>query len=360
MTGPEPAARQVSQAAQAATASRGMSAGGAGAEGVPSLLRVALLPKWIGMLVACLAVAAVFAALGRWQLDSAIRSAERPVVDPATAIASPLAEHLEPQKPLYERSIGATVRFDGVLDPADLEVLDGRLQGEREGAWVIGRVHVTDASAGADPAAVVADPAQAPGLAVALAWAPDAATAQSALEAIRAGLPSGPARFEGTLEYGQAPTAPKAGQESGTLREMSPAYLVNRWSPPSPSAYSAYVTLSDGTPPLPAGLEPIQRQTAGSGGELNWLNIFYAIEWAIFAGFALYLWWRLVVDDRRRMVEAAAADRGAALEERIRLERLRAIRDARLAAGEGLPGSAGASGEASGPAEPAGPPSGGS
>ena len=29
---------------------------------------------------------------------------------------------------------------------------------------------------------------------------------------------------------------------------------------------------------------------------LNLLNIFYAIEWVIFAGFAIYLWYRLVRD----------------------------------------------------------------
>ena len=29
---------------------------------------------------------------------------------------------------------------------------------------------------------------------------------------------------------------------------------------------------------------------------LNLLNIFYAVEWVIFAGFAIFLWYRLVKD----------------------------------------------------------------
>jgi surfeit locus 1 family protein len=29
---------------------------------------------------------------------------------------------------------------------------------------------------------------------------------------------------------------------------------------------------------------------------LNLLNVFYALEWAFFAGFAIFLWWRLVKD----------------------------------------------------------------
>ena len=34
--------------------------------------------------------------------------------------------------------------------------------------------------------------------------------------------------------------------------------------------------------------------------KINWLNLFYAAEWVVFAGFALFIWWRLVKDDYRR------------------------------------------------------------
>jgi hypothetical protein len=33
------------------------------------------------------------------------------------------------------------------------------------------------------------------------------------------------------------------------------------------------------------------------------MNIFYAVEWVVFAGFAIFLWWRLVADDYRRTLE---------------------------------------------------------
>ena len=49
--------------------------------------------------------------------------------------------------------------------------------------------------------------------------------------------------------------------------------------------------------------------------ELNWLNIFYAVEWVVFAGFAVYLWYRLVRDaverERDEAGEAAEAAAGA-------------------------------------------------
>lgn len=313
----------------------------------PSFLRTALQPRWLALLVACLAVAAAFFALGRWQLDAAIASANRPQQQTPDAAPQPLADHLAPQQPLYERSIGAQVAFEGILDPADLEVLDGRLQGDRAGAWVIGRVHVVDAAAEADPEASeprgadaatsvsAAAVAEAPGMPVAVAWAPDAASAQAAIAHLREELapateaPARPVRFAGTLEYGQAPSPPDAGRPADALGEMAPAYLVNRWSSPSPSAYNAYVTLAEGVPSLPAGAEPIQRQVVDAAGELNWLNIFYAIEWAIFAAFALYLWWRMVRDEQRGRAASVAADPADRYLEDVRRERLRAIRDAR-------------------------------
>jgi hypothetical protein len=37
-----------------------------------------------------------------------------------------------------------------------------------------------------------------------------------------------------------------------------------------------------------------------AGTQVNWLTLFYALEWALFAGFAVFLWWRLVEDARIR------------------------------------------------------------
>ena len=60
--------------------------------------------------------------------------------------------------------------------------------------------------------------------------------------------------------------------------------------------------------------EPLQQITTrppDQGSGVNWLNIFYAAEWAIFAGFAFYMWYRLARDAWEKEVEdledAAAA-----------------------------------------------------
>jgi surfeit locus 1 family protein len=46
--------------------------------------------------------------------------------------------------------------------------------------------------------------------------------------------------------------------------------------------------------------------------QFNWLNVFYAIEWVVFAGFAVFLWFRLVRDAFEREHEEAEEARAEA------------------------------------------------
>ena len=80
---------------------------------------------------------------------------------------------------------------------------------------------------------------------------------------------------------------------------MSSADLVNRWD--CETIYDAFLVLDTAQPPL----ETIVSVTPLPQAALNWLNIFYAIEWAFFAVFALYFWYRLVTDAVEREAEAA-------------------------------------------------------
>jgi len=53
----------------------------------------------------------------------------------------------------------------------------------------------------------------------------------------------------------------------------------------------------------PEGLSTIGTEPPPTESELNWLNLFYAMQWVIFGVFALYLWWRLVRDEWEREAE---------------------------------------------------------
>lgn len=306
----------------------------------PSFWRVAVQPTWLAMLALCLVAVVAFGALAKWQIDGAVESLKSVSSYNVDGPPEPLGQHLEPQRQLYERSIGAPVRFAGVLNPNDFEILPGRLQGEREGWWLIGRVHVIDDGTGR-----TAGLGDAPSMPVALGWAATEGEAAAARD-VFAGTASGGAGspdaaaariFTGTLEYPQAPRIPSEENPFGIDR-MSPSYLVNRWSEPVPSAYDAYVTLAvtasePGHFEFPAGLtlEPIQRMKAPAEGELNLLNIFYAIEWIVFMGFSLYLWVQLVQRDRQRIASELAEPNLEEIEASVRREMLLALRDERRA-----------------------------
>ena len=68
--------------------------------------------------------------------------------------------------------------------------------------------------------------------------------------------------------------------------------LINLWSQAPDGVYGGYLILDS----APAGLELIDAPEPVTEVGLNLLNVFYAIEWVVFAGFAIFLWYRLVRD----------------------------------------------------------------
>ena len=80
------------------------------------------------------------------------------------------------------------------------------------------------------------------------------------------------------------------------LHSISTAQLINLYSPDKPLAsYTDFLvaegfaySLSPKLGEIDAVLEPAPA--------INWLSVFYAAEWILFAGFALFLWGRTVKD----------------------------------------------------------------
>jgi hypothetical protein len=98
--------------------------------------------------------------------------------------------------------------------------------------------------------------------------------------------------FRGKLLATEAPE-PLNPKKPDLLESLSTAQLVNLYSPDKPmNIYSGAVAL-EGT-----GASAIVIKPQDEFVELNFLNIFYAIEWVLFAGFAIFMWWRLVQDER--------------------------------------------------------------
>lgn len=226
---------------------------------------VARRPRWIAALLLCLGIAAGFAGLGQWQLSRSVENAAAPE-KPDTETPVPLDAIAEPQTAVTPAQFGrlVTVSGDWVLDDM-LEVSDRNNGGAEQGSVVVGHF-VTDSGVS---------------LVVALGWTPD----------------SGPAfgwtAFPTTLtgRYLPSEVASDSDFEAGERNAISVADLINVW-PDAVPVYGGYLVLDDAPEPLETIYSPPPQQEVS----LNLLNVFYALEWAIFAGFAIYLWYRLVQD----------------------------------------------------------------
>jgi hypothetical protein len=95
----------------------------------------------------------------------------------------------------------------------------------------------------------------------------------------------------GRLVADEGPVVPPSGDPL-ELTVMSPAALLSRWHDIAGLAVYRPYLLSDHAE---AGLATISAPPPAENG-VNWLNLFYAVEWAVFAGFAFYMWYRLAKD----------------------------------------------------------------
>ncbi len=243
------------------------------------------------MLLLCLLVAGVFAWLGQWQLERAI---ETDPPDPgATEQVQQLTEVLEPGQYLPEPLVGQRVETSGVWVPEDFIVVSSRFNDDVQGYWVTGQLRVDERTS----------------IAVAIGWAPDRATADAAVKELEAGADGSPVDITGRIISDEGPQVPPH-SDPEQLDRMSPAALLSRWHDIEQlDVYRPYLA---STTTATAGLVDISSPAPEEMSPVNWLNVFYAVEWAIFAGFAFYLWYRLAKDAWEREVEefedAAAAE----------------------------------------------------
>lgn len=278
----------------------------------PTLREVMLRPRWIGMLLLCLVVAGVFAWLGQWQLARAVQT--NPVPPGATEVVQPLADVVAAGEYLPEPLVGQRVEATGTWVPGDFLIVESRFNDGVEGYWVTGQLRLDAASAGPTPTPGADDASsEASGgagseptsIAVALGWASTLHEAQNAVDQLEwdAESPdaaSQPVTVTGRLISDEGPVPPPADADPQTMSRMSPAALLGQWHDVEGlNVYRPYL-LSETAPRL---LLDISSPAPEEGSGLNWLNIFYAVEWAVFAGFAFYLWYRLAKDAWEKELE---------------------------------------------------------
>ncbi|MEU3480236.1 SURF1 family protein [Streptomyces sp. NPDC033754] len=232
-------------------------------------------PRWWGINVFVLLAIPFCVFMGTWQLgkfedrvDSHREAEERP---PASSLkAAPLDTLLPVDKETSGRPAEARGRFGEQFLVPERD-LDGRA-----GSYVLTLLK-TDGGRS---------------LPVVRGWLPAGAKAPAP--------PSGEVSVVGALQASENPgtkgVRAAGGLPEGQLGMISAASLVNVVTD---DVYDAWITLADS----PAGLTPVPA-AAAAGTSLDvkaFQNLGYTAEWFVFAGFVLFMWFRLA----RREAEAS-------------------------------------------------------
>ena len=253
----------------------------------PSWLSVAKRPKWIAVLIAMLVIAAGFAGLAQWQLERTfttvgIAEAELPEV--------PIEELVTVAEPPRQDVLDRLVEFEAKIDYDSLFIVSNRKQFSDPdlipGYWLIAN---SELEFKGEPQTMT----------LALGFSEDLETVRQARDSLL-GQQSEPESLIGYVEPTEAP----GDRDGELLGSLSLAQLVNIYFEEPTPHLPVFVIIQEG--PIPAGLDRISIDILAERVEINWLTAFYAIEWIIFALFAMYFWFRLVADERMREIEALA------------------------------------------------------
>ncbi|MFJ6453728.1 SURF1 family protein [Paenarthrobacter sp. NPDC091669] len=253
------------------------------------MLKTALKPRWIAGLVFALLLSGVFVLLSQWQLS---RSAQHePPAPSSIEEVKPLVDVLKPGQFFPGSVSDQMVTATGSYDPGKQVLVEGRLYNNQKGFWIVSAFAVNNAPT---LTGVAASPQT--WIPVARGWVADAAQAGPP--------PSGIITLTGRLIPSEAPV-PNVDAGPGRASAVSAAELINMWEVTSyPGFVAATSEVSGGvTIPLGDDVKALNIPPQPPAEQVNWLNLFYAVEWVVFAGFSIFIWWRLVKDDYRRDLE---------------------------------------------------------
>lgn len=237
-----------------------------------------LLP--LHLLAATATAAAVL--LGFWQLEAWQADRAAAARDLTSAVPRPLDDVLDPDAAFPSEALGRPVHLRGSWVPdGGFLVSDRRLDG-RDGYWMVTPIAVCDDDGPC---------AQEPALLVVRGWTADPDTAPPP--------PDGPAELTGWLQPPEGGGRPDQDPSDDVLPELRIADAIQRVDQ---DLYGAYLVLQDANPSAGSeGLEPVTPDSLPEPGSSTGLrNLFYAVEWWVFAAFAAFVWSRWCKDELAR------------------------------------------------------------
>ncbi|MDN3026387.1 SURF1 family protein [Streptomyces sp. S.PB5] len=241
------------------------------------MYRFLLTPRWFGINVFVLLAIPFCVFMGSWQLSrfedrmAAHDRATTQVASDRREAAQPLASLLPVDQETSGKQVTATGRYDKQL------LVPGRELDGKRGYYVLTLLRVDGGKA----------------LPVVRGWLPGDVDASKAPAA-----PSGEVTVTGALQASEQPgengVSARGGLPAGQTSAISAASLVNLVPY---DVYDGWVTLNSGD----SGMKAVPvAAPADSGLNLKaFQNLGYTGEWFVFAGFVVFMWFRLV----RREVE---------------------------------------------------------
>jgi cytochrome oxidase assembly protein ShyY1 len=254
------------------------------------LWRTILTPRWSGLLVLALAIAAMMSVLGVWQLDvyqskTAEATAKRAEGQPVS-----LQSLFSIDDGLPSKAVGRRVTASGTWGPAaDQLFISDRRHGDRDGFWVVTPL-ILDSSGAADGSTGA--------VMIVRGWVPTVGDPAAA-------APAGHVNLSGAVGASEAQDASgdaARGRVLQSLRIPTIVHLVDY------RIYDAFVILSsidesptpEGTATVTAGEAPaIVQPPKPPTDHAGLRNVTYAFQWWLFAAFTLWMWGRMVLDAHR-------------------------------------------------------------
>lgn len=204
--------------------------------------------------------------LGFWQVEAWQERRDAEARDLTQVEPVPLSEVMGPDDPFPGDRVGQPVSLSGTWLAQGTVFVSGREHEGDDGYWMVTPLGLSDGAA----------------LPVVLGWVADPDLAPP--------IPSGEAELVGALQpsEGSGDTDDDPGDD--VLPQLRTADLVQLVDD---DLYGAYAVARDGLAGLPAAdlaqLPEASRFTAVR-------NLLYGLEWWVFGGFALFVWWRWVHD----------------------------------------------------------------
>ena len=235
------------------------------------VFRRLLTPRWVGMVAALAVVVTACVLLGLWQLGVARDSGRQEAVAAASSLPrAPLQRVTAPHADFRAEFSNRPVSVTGTYAAGRSIVVVDRRLGGREGSWVVTPLETAGGTVAVLRGFVPGTPTSAPE------------------------PPAGVVTVTGTL----GPTeSPRDGTHlpAPQVRSIDLASLVNEWPG---DLYNVVVLASaetEGAAPgadlAPAGLTRVPPPQLDA--PLNLRNAAYAVQWWVFALFAIWMWWKM-------------------------------------------------------------------